>query len=61
MLLGGNGAGINNFNSMYILGKTTTISMLTGLLNFSSGSASIFGNDIESQMEEVRKLMGVCP
>jgi ATP-binding cassette, subfamily A (ABC1), member 3 len=43
------------------LGKTTTISMLTGLLNFTSGNAAIFGLDIETEVDEVRKIMGVCP
>jgi len=31
----------------YKLGKTTTISMLTGLLNFTKGSAKILGYDVE--------------
>ncbi len=31
-----------------ILGKTTTISMITGLLKLFSGNASIFGYDVES-------------
>jgi ATP-binding cassette subfamily A (ABC1) protein 3 len=50
VLLGHNGAG-----------KTTTISMLTGLLSASEGSAEAFGVDIFNNMQEVRKLMGVCP
>ena len=49
-LLGHNGAG-----------KSTTISMLTGLLTRSSGSARIFDNDLFGQMDRVRQFMGVCP
>lgn len=49
-LLGHNGAG-----------KTTTISMLTGLIRSSSGSVSLFGDDVFEQMDTARKTMGVCP
>jgi ATP-binding cassette subfamily A (ABC1) protein 3 len=52
-LLGHNGAG-----------KTTTINMLTGLLPpdlLSAGDASIYGRKISSEMELIRKSMGVCP
>ena len=49
-LLGHNGAG-----------KSTMISMLTGLLNKSSGNARCFNVDMFEQMDEVREFMGVCP
>ena len=49
-LLGHNGAG-----------KSTTISMLTGLLSKTNGSARIFDNDLFGQMSDVRRYMGVCP
>eukprot|EP01091_Cochliopodium_minus_P001939 TRINITY_DN1188_c0_g2_i2.p1 TRINITY_DN1188_c0_g2~~TRINITY_DN1188_c0_g2_i2.p1 ORF type:complete len:1683 (-),score=415.80 TRINITY_DN1188_c0_g2_i2:354-4655(-) len=49
-LLGHNGAG-----------KTTTINMLTGLFEPSDGGASINGYDILTEMDSVRKSLGVCP
>ena len=49
-LLGHNGAG-----------KTTTISMLTGLFEATKGSASVYGVDIFEDMDEMRKILGVCP
>ncbi|GFH06334.1 ABC transporter domain-containing protein, partial [Haematococcus lacustris] len=49
-LLGPNGAG-----------KTTTINMLTGFLEPSGGGGVIEGLDIRTQMQDVYKLMGVCP
>jgi len=49
-LLGHNGAG-----------KTTAISMLTGLLNPSGGSAEVFGIDIFDNINNVREFLGVCP
>ena len=50
VLLGHNGAG-----------KTSTISMLTGLYQASEGSAEVFGVDIFNEIDDVRKFMGVCP
>ena len=49
-LLGHNGAG-----------KTTVISMLTGLLQKTRGNARCFDVDMFDQMDEVREFMGVCP
>lgn len=49
-LLGHNGAG-----------KTTTISMLTGLIQASKGSAKVFDINIFNDMDEFRKILGVCP
>ncbi|WJZ94126.1 hypothetical protein VitviT2T_013011 [Vitis vinifera] len=49
-LLGHNGAG-----------KSTTISMLVGLLPPTSGDALVFGKNIITEMDEIRKQLGVCP
>ncbi len=49
-LLGHNGAG-----------KSTTMNMLTGLFPPTAGQATILGNTITEDMEEIRKNMGVCP
>jgi len=49
-LLGHNGAG-----------KTTTISMLTGGLAPDEGRALIDGMDIRTDMDAIRKSLGVCP
>ncbi|XP_058520235.1 glucosylceramide transporter ABCA12 [Ochotona princeps] len=48
-LLGPNGAG-----------KTTTISMLTGLFGASAGTIFVYGKDIKTDLDTVRKDMGVC-
>jgi len=49
-LLGPNGAG-----------KTTTINLLCGLLEPTSGSASVGGYDIQKEAHKVKELIGVCP
>ncbi|EFA79500.1 ABC transporter A family protein [Heterostelium album PN500] len=42
-------------------GKSTTIGMLTGLLPPTSGDAWVQGYSINSQMNNVRRTLGVCP
>lgn len=49
-LLGANGAG-----------KTTVIGILTGLVNKTSGRASVFGYDIDRAHGEAKRLIGVVP
>jgi len=49
-LLGHNGAG-----------KTTTLSILTGILNADAGDAFIYGHSVRHDMDEIRRLIGICP
>ena len=49
-LLGPNGAG-----------KTQTISMLTGVIEPTEGTAVIGGYDIKTQMNQVKKINGLVP
>ncbi|XP_033096938.1 ATP-binding cassette sub-family A member 2-like isoform X2 [Anneissia japonica] len=42
-------------------GKTTTMSILTGLFPPTNGTATIYGNDIRSDMLVIRKSLGMCP
>jgi len=50
VLLGHNGAG-----------KSTTMSMLTGLISATSGTALIEGYDIKTHMKTIRHSLGLCP
>jgi ABC-2 type transport system ATP-binding protein len=49
-LLGPNGAG-----------KTTLIGIITSLVNKSAGSASVFGYDLDSELERAKSCIGVVP
>ncbi|XP_041914079.1 phospholipid-transporting ATPase ABCA1 isoform X1 [Alosa sapidissima] len=42
-------------------GKTTTISILTGLFPPSAGTVYVRGMDIRTDMEWIRRTLGVCP
>ncbi|CAB3992561.1 ATP-binding cassette sub-family A member 1-like [Paramuricea clavata] len=42
-------------------GKTTTMSLLTGIYPPTAGTAFIEGNDIRSNMDEIRSSLGMCP
>ncbi|CAD8212177.1 unnamed protein product [Paramecium octaurelia] len=48
-LLGHNGAG-----------KTTAISLLTGMISKTSGSVSMYGMNLDTQLEKIRKSLGLC-
>jgi len=49
-LLGANGAG-----------KTTIIGILTGLVNKTSGTAQVFGLDIDTRFSDCKRAIGVVP
>ena len=42
-------------------GKTSTISMLTGLIAPTAGTAIIQGRDITTDLAAIRRNLGVCP
>uniref|UniRef100_A0A8C9VRP3 P-type phospholipid transporter n=1 Tax=Scleropages formosus TaxID=113540 RepID=A0A8C9VRP3_SCLFO len=42
-------------------GKTTTMSILTGLFPPTAGTVYIKGMDIRTDMDDIRKILGVCP
>lgn len=48
-LLGHNGAG-----------KTTTLNMLSGLYSQTAGTAFVYGRNISTEMDQIRKQMGNC-
>lgn len=57
---------INNKELLAVLGhngagKSTLINILTGLTSCSYGTAKVFGFDINEEMGEIRKILGVCP
>uniref|UniRef100_A0A3Q1H078 ABC transporter domain-containing protein n=1 Tax=Anabas testudineus TaxID=64144 RepID=A0A3Q1H078_ANATE len=68
----GNRAGIENLNVSFYeghvtsllghngAGKTTTMSLLTGLFPPSSGTIEVYGRDMQTNIEDVRKDLGVC-
>jgi ABC-2 type transport system ATP-binding protein len=49
-LLGPNGAG-----------KTTTINILNGILKPTKGTAIVAGFDVTKNLEEIKRIIGVCP
>jgi len=49
-LIGHNGAG-----------KTTTLRMISTLLGITSGSISVFGHDVATEPEEIRKIISYLP
>lgn len=50
VLLGENGSG-----------KSSTISMLSGLIPFTSGSANIDGKELATQLDAIRDSISICP
>jgi ABC-type multidrug transport system ATPase subunit len=52
---------LSNMNAfVYLNRKTTTISMLTGMIAPTSGYALIDGQDIRTNMNEIRNNIGIC-
>ena len=49
-LLGHNGAG-----------KSTVIGAVSGLFAPTAGAISVYGRDIDTELDAVRPIMGVCP
>ena len=47
--------------SLPLPGKTTTMSILTGLFPPTAGTAYINGNSILSNMDIIRESLGLCP
>jgi lipooligosaccharide transport system ATP-binding protein len=42
-------------------GKTTTVRMLSCFLPPTSGTATIFGEDVRTRPREVKRMLGICP
>lgn len=42
-------------------GKTTTLDILCGLLEPTSGHASVGGFDVSTNSDDIKKIIGVCP
>jgi lipooligosaccharide transport system ATP-binding protein len=42
-------------------GKTTTVRMLSCFLPPTSGTATIFGVDVQERPREVKRMLGICP
>jgi ABC-type multidrug transport system ATPase subunit len=58
--------GVNNEELFCLLGpngagKSTTFNMLTGVHSITSGEAYIKGFRVGEQMDEIQRVMGVCP
>lgn len=65
-LLGHNGKSLIEFSWNFLrmisgAGKSTTVSMLTGLYSPTKGDAIIDGYSIQTQMNEIYSRIGVCP
>lgn len=52
---------MNNVNLNIGAGKSTTINMLTGITPPTSGDVYLRGKSLSSDMNEIRKMLGVCP
>ena len=56
---------IFNLFICYILnhssGKTTTMSIMTGLYTPTSGDVNLYGKSINNQLSDCRQLIGLCP
>ncbi len=52
---------INYLITKKLPGKTTTVSILTGLFDPTYGDALIYGRSVVSEMDKIRRIMGVCP
>jgi ABC-type multidrug transport system ATPase subunit len=44
-----------------LIGKTSSINILSGLTPATAGDALIYNLSVKNQMHRIRKIMGVCP